>query len=143
MYVELIDVGEQVPRQVVSGLVKHYTLDNFIGKSIVVVCNLKPAKMRGIESSAMVLCASVDERVELVEPPRGSVPGDKIWFEGFEGTPDIQLKSKEKVWETQQSFFATSEKFEPCYVDVDGKVSLLRGDKGLCLCPSIAKGTMK
>jgi aminoacyl tRNA synthase complex-interacting multifunctional protein 1 len=43
--------------------------------------------MRGIESQAMVLCASNEEKVELVEPPQGSKPGDRLYFEGYQGTP--------------------------------------------------------
>lgn len=52
-------------------------------------CNLKPASMRGIKSFAMVLCATSsdgkDGGVEFVNPPEGSAPGDRIYFEGYEG----------------------------------------------------------
>jgi methionyl-tRNA synthetase len=43
--------------QVVSGLAKHIPVEELVGKKVVVLCNLKPAKMRGIESSGMVLAA--------------------------------------------------------------------------------------
>lgn len=49
------------------------------------LCNLKPAKMRGVLSQAMVMCASSPEKVELLDPPSGAVPGDRITFEGFPG----------------------------------------------------------
>ena len=46
-------------------------------KLVVCVCNLKPAKLRGIMSEAMVLCASTPEKVELMIPPPGAQPGDR------------------------------------------------------------------
>ncbi len=44
LYVEEIDVGEEKPRQVVSGLVKHMAAEDLQGKFVILVCNLKPAK---------------------------------------------------------------------------------------------------
>lgn len=74
LYVEEVDLGEPTgPRQVVSGLVKYLTPEDILGKYVVLVCNLKPAKMRGVESQAMVLCADDGaSKVELVQPPAGS-----------------------------------------------------------------------
>jgi aminoacyl tRNA synthase complex-interacting multifunctional protein 1 len=88
LYVEEVDVGEEAPRTVVSGLVKHISIEEFTGKQVLLLCNLKPAKMRGIESQAMVLCATSADgnTVELVQPPAGSKPGDIATFEGFQGS---------------------------------------------------------
>lgn len=55
--------GEEQPRTIVSGLVKFVSINEMQDRLVVVLCNLKPAKMRGIESSGMVLCASVYELV--------------------------------------------------------------------------------
>jgi len=101
LYVEMIDVGEAVPRQVVSGLAKYMSLASLIGKKVVVLCNLKPAKMRGVESTGMVLAAGTDV-VELLEPPPGALVGERIKVEGgADPTPDEMLKSKsaQKVWD--------------------------------------------
>ena len=73
-----------------------------LNRNVVVLCNLKPAKLKGIESRGMVLCASRDDpkEVEPLLPPEGSVAGDRIFVEGYEGgTPDEQLNPKRKVWE--------------------------------------------
>lgn len=59
LYVEKIDLGEAAPRTVVSGLVNFISADELQNRLVAVLCNLKPAKMRGIESQGMVLCASV------------------------------------------------------------------------------------
>ncbi|CAN1334374.1 Probable methionine--tRNA ligase [Linum perenne] len=58
LYVEEIDVGEAEPRTVVSGLVKYIPLEEMQNRKVCVLCNLKPATMRGIKSQAMVLAAS-------------------------------------------------------------------------------------
>jgi len=52
-------LGEGTPRTVVSGLVQFVPESAMLNRLVVVLCNLKPVKMRGIESSAMVLCASM------------------------------------------------------------------------------------
>ena len=59
-------------RQIVSGIAKFYQPENIIGKKIVVVTNLKPANIRGVESNGMILCAvenskQKDEKLEIVE----------------------------------------------------------------------------
>lgn len=59
LYLEKIDVGEEQPRTVVSGLVAYVSLEELQDRHVVVLCNLKPQKMRGIESQAMLLCAAV------------------------------------------------------------------------------------
>lgn len=59
LYLEQIDVGEAAPRQVISGLVKWVAEGDMAGRRVAVVCNLKPAKMRGVMSHGMVrLCAA-------------------------------------------------------------------------------------
>ncbi|XP_066286373.1 aminoacyl tRNA synthase complex-interacting multifunctional protein 1-like isoform X2 [Branchiostoma lanceolatum] len=102
LYVEEIDVGEAAPRTVVSGLVKHVSMEEMQDHIVIAMCNLKPAKMRGITSQAMVMCASSPEKVELLDPPAGSQPGDRITFEGYPGEPDPVLQPKKKVWESVQ-----------------------------------------
>jgi len=58
-----VDVGE--PRQLVAGLKGYYNLDDLVGRKVVVFVNLKPVKLRGIESQGMVL-AAVDETTDTV-----------------------------------------------------------------------------
>ncbi len=64
LLVSQIKIGEEV-RQIVSGIATYYTPEEFVGKKVVVVTNLKPVKLRGILSEGMVLCA-VDETGKLV-----------------------------------------------------------------------------
>lgn len=56
-----LELGGQT-RQIVAGIAKAYTPEQLVGKKIVVVCNLKPAKLRGVESQGMLLAADLDGR---------------------------------------------------------------------------------
>lgn len=60
-----LQVGEAV-RQVVSGIAKHYKAENLIGEKVVLVANLKPVKLRGVESNGMILAASTKKSLGLV-----------------------------------------------------------------------------
>lgn len=99
LYVEQVDVGEEKTRTVVSGLVKFVPLDKMQNRMAVLLCNLKPAKMRGVTSEAMVMCASTPEKVEILAPPPGAQPGDRVVCDGYPGQPDAQLNPKKKIFE--------------------------------------------
>jgi tyrosyl-tRNA synthetase len=82
LYIEEIDVGEAKPRTIVSGLVKYYSLEQMTNRKVLVICNMKPSKLKGIVSEGMVLCAST-EQVELLEPPAASKVGERVTFAGY------------------------------------------------------------
>ncbi len=62
LLVSQIDIGEDQPRQIVSGIAELYKPEEFVGRKVVVVSNLKPAKLRGVESQGMIL-AGGDKKV--------------------------------------------------------------------------------
>lgn len=118
LYVEKIDTGDNEPRVIVSGLVNYIPIEEMLNREVVVLCNLKPAKMRGVMSNGMVLCASVDEpkQVEPLLPPQGSKAGDRIVVEGYEtGEPDEILNPKKKVWEKLQVDLKTNDGLIACW----------------------------
>ncbi|KAG8249435.1 Tyrosine--tRNA ligase, cytoplasmic [Homalodisca vitripennis] len=113
LYVEKIDVGDKEPRTIVSGLVQYVPIEEMQGRSVLVLCNLKPAKMRGIESCGMVLCASLEEgdvkKVEPLNPPSECAAGERVFVEGYEtGSPDDVLNPKKKIWDKLQVDLKTS-----------------------------------
>ncbi len=61
-----VEMGSEV-RQIISGVAKDFTPEEMLGKSIVVVANLKPIKLRGLESKGMIIFADNGERLEIVE----------------------------------------------------------------------------
>ena len=94
-----VDVGEDKPRTVISGLVNFIPEEEMQNRRAILLCNLKPSKMRGIMSEAMVMCASTKGRVEILTPPAGANIGDPVLVEGFERRPDAQLNPKKKIFE--------------------------------------------
>lgn len=68
-----VDLGTE-QREIVSGIAKHYAPEELVGKNVVMVINLKPAKIRGIVSQGMVLAASCGDELKVVEVemPKGS-----------------------------------------------------------------------
>ncbi len=59
LYVEKVDVGEEKPRTIVSGLVNHVPIEEMQGRIAVFLLNLKPAKMRGVMSEGMSVSCSL------------------------------------------------------------------------------------
>ena len=78
-----IDLGKE-KRQIVAGLKEYYSKEEMVGKKIIVVTNLKPAVLRGIESNGMLLAAEDQNRkVGLLTAGKSSA-GDAVYFEGIE-----------------------------------------------------------
>lgn len=87
--------------------------------------NLKPVKMRNITSEGMIMCANDGEKVEILKPPEGSVPGDIVRVEGQEYKPEPVLNPKKKIFETLAPFLRVNENkiatFKNISWDVGGK----------------------
>ncbi|KAI4669383.1 hypothetical protein J4E85_002234 [Alternaria conjuncta] len=154
----------QVVRTVCSGLNGLIPLSEMQNRKIVAVCNLKPVTMRGVKSCAMVLAASprVTEGedshkgpVELVDPPKESKAGDRVYFEGWEGEPEPVLNPKKKVWEMIQPGFTTTDGLEVGFdvgvvpqlsgegADKKTGVAKLRTKDGLCSIPTLKGGVVR
>ncbi len=71
-----VDLGNE-ERTIVSGIAKHYAPEELVGKNVVMIINLKPAKIRGIESRGMVLAASNEEKLTLVTAA-DMTPGSRV-----------------------------------------------------------------
>ncbi|KAK9811587.1 hypothetical protein WJX72_006591 [[Myrmecia] bisecta] len=114
LYVEQIDLGEDEPRTIVSGLVKYVPLEAMQDRPVLVLCNLKPRNMRGIKSNGMLLCASdaSHEQVEPLMPPEGAAVGERVYFgEGGEQQPEADSPNKvqkKKTWEAVQPDLKTT-----------------------------------
>lgn len=145
LYVLSIDIGETTgPRTVCSGLVKYLSTDDIEGKNVVVITNAKPLMMRGIKSHAIVLCASDDSKVELIIPPTGSKPGDKIFFESFDSAPEKQLNPKKKIFEFFSPLFSTNEALEVYFkTENDEQKKLINESLESCKSSSIVGAVVK
>ncbi|CAM9361935.1 unnamed protein product [Hapterophycus canaliculatus] len=148
LYCEEIDVGEEAPRNIASGLVPHYSLEEMKGRRVVVMCNLKkPRNLKGFKSQGMVVCAVENlgegkEKVELVAPPDGSTVGEKLFLDGIAGGPFEPVSAaqmeKKKVLDKILPELAT---------DGEGTVRwrdhALVSSCGPCTAPTVRNGSVR
>jgi len=73
-----VDVGEAAPRTILAGIAESYEPEQLVGRTIVVVANLKPAKLMGIESNGMVLAASPEGGGAMLLNAEPAVPGTRV-----------------------------------------------------------------
>ena len=137
LIVEEIEVGEDEPRQIVSGLRAFYEAKDIKGKKCLVVANLPTSKLGGVASAGMVLCGSKDDKavVEILEPPADAEDGERAFVEGFDGdaaTPN-QVKKK-KLWPP----VADKLKLVDGVATFDG--ATIATSEGPCKCASIDNG---
>ena len=95
LYIETLDDGSGVERVIVSGLVPFYREEELLGKTIVLVNNLKPARLRGVESRGMLLAASKDgpegrEAVEVLDASPAA-PGTILALGGLPSEPAAEI----------------------------------------------------
>ncbi|MBQ4133573.1 MAG: methionine--tRNA ligase subunit beta, partial [Desulfovibrionaceae bacterium] len=75
-----IDLGEEKPRQILSGLAEYFTPDELVGRQVCVVANLAPREMRGLVSHGMLLASHKGENeLELLAPCAPVPPGSKVY----------------------------------------------------------------
>eukprot|EP00892_Ulva_mutabilis_P010478 jgi/Ulvmu1/7802/UM004_0031.1 len=110
-----VNVGGEEMRQVIAGLQPYISKDVMEGLLLVVICNLKPAKLAGEASEAMILAATSAEDssvVRTLQPPAACKPGDKVFAGNSAGEPVKVMKSK--PWATIVEKLKT-EKGKPAY----------------------------
>ena len=77
LYVHRVDIGEK-EIQLVAGIKNYYAADELTGKDIVVLTNLEPRTLRGIESQGMLLAAQSEETISVLSPDREMPAGSKV-----------------------------------------------------------------
>lgn len=77
LYVLKVTLGDS-ERQIVAGVKPYYTPEQLVGKCVVIVTNIEPAVIRGVQSQGMMLAASDGPRVLFVQPEREAAPGSRV-----------------------------------------------------------------
>lgn len=77
LYVITLDLGDRT-KQVVAGIKKSYACQELVGKFVVVVDNLEPALLRGVESQGMILAASDENTIAVLSPDKEVKPGSIV-----------------------------------------------------------------
>jgi methionyl-tRNA synthetase len=101
LFILKVDIGEEKPRQIVAGLRAHYSKEGVVGKSMILVSNLKPAKLRGLMSEGMLLAADDEalggRSVLLLSPSKDLPPGTKMSSGLNNQSSEIEYKDFQKV----------------------------------------------
>jgi methionyl-tRNA synthetase len=73
----IVDAGEAKPRQILAGIAEHYAPEDLVGRRVVIVANLKPRKLMGLESQGMVLAASDESGLSVLGLDKDIEPGSR------------------------------------------------------------------
>lgn len=92
LYVMQVDLGPLGKRTIVAGMKPYYSKEEITGKSIVMVINLKPAVIRGVESKGMLLAATDADHVVSLLDPKESTPGAEVGIDGIVREPAPMLE---------------------------------------------------
>lgn len=87
LYIMQVDLGPLGKRTIVAGMKPYYPKEEITGKSIVMVVNLKPAVIRGVESKGMLLAATDADHVVSLLDPKDSTPGAEVGIDGIVREP--------------------------------------------------------
>lgn len=118
-----VSCGADDERTVVAGLANIFSVEELVNKKVVLLTNLKPAKMRGVESTAMLLAAEAEDEVQLLAVKESVPDGELLSFAGIEPPqPDEMLKSKgaQKVWERVRGSLTTDDEGNVVYGSESG-----------------------
>ncbi|XP_034533003.1 aminoacyl tRNA synthase complex-interacting multifunctional protein 1 [Notolabrus celidotus] len=140
MSVQEVDVGESATRTVISKLEEQTDFEELQGSLAVLLCNIKECRVRGVAAQARLLsCSASEDSSELLTPPTGSIPGDRVTFLNYPGDPDKELQSKQRVWELLQADLQVDGRgvanYKGCAFEVKGK--------GLCRAPSLTNCSIR
>lgn len=114
LYLTKVDIGGEF-LSIVAGLAKFLTIDELIGKNVVVLCNLKPSKLRGHLSEGMLMCAKSGETMELLEPPANAGPGDLVYCESYDRVPVEGGRDKKRLYDPLAPDMNTNDQLIACY----------------------------
>ncbi|MCI6322702.1 hypothetical protein [Treponema porcinum] len=119
LYILTLECGDEEPRQIVSSIVPFYKPEELLGKTIVIVYNLKPANFRGVRSNGMLLAASDPavkdhETCEVLFAPQFA-PGTILEPEGYDAPTEKYCYVK------PDKFFSMPLYTKDGFVEVDGK----------------------
>jgi len=131
LLIEIVELSDG-KRQIVSGLADYYRPEELTGKQVIILKNLKPAKIRGVLSQGMLLVGENNEGIEVIEPNENKI-GDKLHLEG-----EIQTLEKEIMFE---DFIKIKIIIENRVVKVNGKEVL--AEKNRVITKKILDGKIR
>jgi len=133
-----VNIGD-CSKTVVSGIAEWQKPDGLVGKVVVLIVNVKPGDLDGVNSSGRVLVATAADgkTKELVLPPAEAKVGERIFWKGLEGkAPDVPSVSGKHFHDIMKTLHTSSSKTVQ-----SGDLDFLTS-AGPCTVPTIANGTV-
>lgn len=121
LYIISVNLGKIMRDiEIISGIREHYKKEELLGKKTVVLTNLKPAVIRGVENNGMLLAAVFLDNVVLLTANKSS-PGNKVYIEGMKiVTPIKTRKVKFEEWKKiKLTTYNNKVKFESYFLKTD------------------------
>lgn len=141
LYVSQIEVDAE-PLQVCSGLVGYIPREQLVDRKVVVLTNLKPSKMRGVQSQAMLLATEKDNRVELINPPASAAIGSRLQFDSHTST-DIPPRLKSKIWQEIQQHLKTNAAGEAVFEAEEAECKLRDTDGNVAFASTLTDSIIR
>lgn len=113
LYLTKVDIGGEF-LSIVAGLAKYLPADDLLGKNVVILCNLRPSKLRGHLSEGMIMCARSGDTMELLEPPENAQPGDLVYCESYDRVPAAD-RDKKRLYDPLAPDMLTNDQLIACY----------------------------
>jgi tyrosyl-tRNA synthetase len=132
LLVGTVDIGEAEPRTVVSGIgaSTSISVDQLSDRLAVLLCNIKPGAVKGVQSQALLLTATSKAEptnVELLEPSADSQPGESVFVDGYNtDQPREVLNPKKKIWDKLQVDFTVDNELHVVWKD--SRLMTVKGD---------------
>lgn len=115
-YLMKVDIGDEI-RPIVAEWGKYIPIDQLLNQTVVVLCNIKPAQLRGHTTYGMILCAesASGDVKELLLPPSKAEPGEFIYCENYERAPVPILRKKMRLFDPLASDLQINGRLVACY----------------------------
>lgn len=114
LYLTKVDIGGEF-RSIVAGFAKFVTVEELLGKNVVVLCNIKASKLRGHLSEGMIMCAKIADILEPLEPPANARAGDLVCCHSYDRVLPDNERHKNKLYDPLAADMQTDDELIACY----------------------------
>ncbi len=121
LFIEKVDMGNGEIRQIVSGLVAYYREEELLGKTVIIVCNLKTANLRGYESQGMLLAAETEGKSKVEILTSDAPPGTPVLLNAISNQDTTATLSEITSEITIEQFFSVPISVTDNRVNICGK----------------------
>lgn len=114
LFLTKVDIGGEI-FSIVAGMANYISSDDLLGRTVVVLCNLKASKLRGHLSEGMIMCAKNEDKLEPLQPPSNATPGDLVYCESYDRIPTEPPRDKKRLYDSLAPDMFINDSLIACY----------------------------